>query len=189
MSCPRHILRVSPSSSHRDLAAAEERMEDRSSPQVERPGPPRLVSSATDNVFLGDHSRLPAQHTAVAECVSRSPDGALAPSSPRDRHYVEPIAGGGEDEAHIVGPADIEDTQILSTYLSNDSSVLNRGIRTRISGTSPRQEPGGSGRKPVVFTTVRKQPLGVPNDRTPAFLKCQVIEKLLEPLLPYVVEL
>lgn len=105
------------------------------------------------------------------------------------KHYAEPIAGGGEDEAHIVGPADTEDTQVLATYLSNDSSVLNRSLRSRISGTSPQQYPGGVTRKPVVFTTVRKQPLGVPNDRTPAFLRCQVIEKLLEPLLPDVIEL
>ncbi|KAF4915177.1 putative transcriptional regulatory protein [Colletotrichum viniferum] len=152
--------------------------------------PPPQTTFSSETTLVSQLSTLPLPTVPPpAPGVSRSPDGALAPSSPRDRHYVEPIAGGGEDEAHIVGPADIEDTQILSTYLSNDSSVLNRGIRTRISGTSPRQEHGGSGRKPVVFTTVRKQPLGVPNDRTPAFLKCQVIEKLLEPLLPDVIEL
>ncbi|KAF9874216.1 hypothetical protein CkaCkLH20_08199 [Colletotrichum karsti] len=145
------------------------------------PSETTLVSQVSS---LGVPNGPPVVHPA-----STSPEGGLTLGSADDRHYAEPIAGGGEDEAHIVGPADIEDTQVLATYLSNDSSVLNRGIRTRISGTSPRQENGGSGRKPVVFTTVPKQPLGVPNDRTPAFLKCQMIEKLLEPLLPDVIEL
>ncbi|KAK1477408.1 fungal specific transcription factor domain-containing protein [Colletotrichum tamarilloi] len=118
--------------------------------------------------------------------VSKSSDGHPPIFSPQNKRYPEPIGDGGEDEAHIVGPADIEDTQVLSTYLSNDSSGLNRG---RISVTSPRQEHGGGSRKPVVFTTVRKQPIGLPDDRNPAFLKCQMIEKLLEPMLPDVVQL
>ncbi|TDZ28490.1 putative transcriptional regulatory protein [Colletotrichum spinosum] len=131
----------------------------------------------------------PLQLPASGSDARRKSRSSVSAAPHTESHYAEPIAGGGEDEAHIVGPADIEDTQILSTYLSNDASVLSRGIRTRISGTSPRQDHGGCSRKPVVFTTVRKQPLGVPDDRTPAFLKCQVIEKLLEPLLPDVVDL
>ncbi|OHF04245.1 fungal specific transcription factor domain-containing protein [Colletotrichum orchidophilum] len=117
---------------------------------------------------------------------SKSSDGQPPLCSPKDKRYPEPIGDGGEDEAHIVGPADIEDTQVLSTYLSNDSSAL---IRSRISVTSPRRDHGGGTRKPVVFTTVRKQPIGLPDDRNPAFLKCQMIEKLLEPMLHDVVEL
>ncbi|KAJ0311258.1 hypothetical protein COL516b_001963 [Colletotrichum fioriniae] len=118
--------------------------------------------------------------------VSKSSEGHPPIFSPQNKRYSEPIGDGGEDEAHIVGPADIEDTQVLSTYLSNDSSVLNR---SRISVTSPRQEHGGGTRKPVVFTTVRKQPIGLPDDRNPAFLKCQMIEKLLEPMLSGVIDL
>ncbi|KAK1593432.1 fungal-specific transcription factor domain-containing protein [Colletotrichum navitas] len=154
--------------------------------------PPQTQSLASDLRFGSQTTRLPLADAGLpARRESRSLDRQLPPVAPRDSRYPEPIDGGGEDEAHIVGPADIEDTQVLSTYLSNDSSVLNRSIRTRISGTSPRQDhgSGSSTRKPVVFTTVRKQPLGVPDDRNPAFLKCQMIEKLLEPVLPYVVDL
>ncbi|KAK1985938.1 fungal-specific transcription factor domain-containing protein [Colletotrichum cereale] len=157
------------------------------------PPPPPTQSLASDLHLDSQTTHLPPlSDTALpARGESRSLDGQLPPILPRDTRYPEPIGGGGEDEAHIVGPADIEDTQVLSTYLSNDSSVLNRSIRTRISGTSPRQDhgSGSSRRKPVVFTTVRKQPLGIPDDRNPAFLKCQIIEKLLEPMLPDVVEL
>ncbi|GKT56038.1 C6 transcription factor [Colletotrichum tofieldiae] len=153
--------------------------------------PPQTQSLASELQFNSQTTHLPLVDAGLAaRRKSRSSDGQFPPGSPHDTRYPEPIGGGGEDEAHIVGPADIEDTQVLSTYLSNDSSVLNRSIRTRISGTSPRQDHGGSStRKPVVFTTVRKQPLGVPDDRNPAFLKCQIIEKLLEPMLPDVVEL
>ncbi|KAK1970195.1 fungal-specific transcription factor domain-containing protein [Colletotrichum sublineola] len=155
--------------------------------------PPQAQSLASDLHCDTQTTRLPPADAGLpARGPSRSLDSQLPPvSSPRDTRYPEPIDGGGEDEAHIVGPADIEDTQVLSTYLSNDSSVLNRSIHTRISGTSPRQDrgSGSSTRKPVVFTTVRKQPLGVPDDRNPAFLKCQIIEKLLEPMLADVVDL
>ncbi|GJC77287.1 hypothetical protein ColLi_00125 [Colletotrichum liriopes] len=153
--------------------------------------PPQTQSLASELQFDSQTTHLPLDDAGLAaRRKSRSSDGQFPPGSPHDTRYPEPIGGGGQDEAHIVGPADIEDTQVLSTYLSNDSSVLNRSIRTRISGTSPRQGHGGSStRKPVVFTTVRKQPLGVPDDRNPAFLKCQIIEKLLEPMLPDVVEL
>ncbi|KAK2035583.1 fungal-specific transcription factor domain-containing protein [Colletotrichum zoysiae] len=154
--------------------------------------PPQTQNLASDLHLNSQTTPLPLVDADLpGSGGSRSLDRQLPPLSPHDSRYPEPIGGGGEDEEHIVGPADIEDTQVLSTYLSNDSSVLNRSIRTRISGTSPRQDrgSGSSTRKPVVFTTVRKQPLGVPDDRNPAFLKCQIIEKLLEPVLPDVVDL
>ncbi|KAL0940003.1 C6 transcription factor [Colletotrichum truncatum] len=150
--------------------------------------PTRPLSSETTSNVRPNSSPLESADSAIQR-DSRPLSGGLPLSSPPRREYAEPIAGGGEDEAHIVGPADIEDTQVLATYLSNDSSIFNRGIRTRISGTSPYQGNGFSIRKPVGFTTVRKQPLGVPSDRSPTFLKCQVVEKLLEPLLPHVIEL
>ncbi|KAF6833775.1 fungal specific transcription factor domain-containing protein [Colletotrichum musicola] len=155
----------------------------------------RDVSQSHAHPFPSEANDGPQPHaspgTVPAVRRQSSSGGVVSYDSPHEngKQYAEPIAGGGEDEAHIVGPADIEDTQVLATYLSNDSSVLNRNLRTRTSGTSPHQHAGGVARKPVVFTTVRKQPLGVPNDRTPAFLRCQVIEKLLEPLLPDVIEL
>ncbi|GJC91317.1 fungal specific transcription factor [Colletotrichum higginsianum] len=169
--------------------------------------PPRIAAATTATATQVSTAELhlslnppAATHLPLAQAdaglaakgKSRSSDRQFpSVSTPHDARYPEPIGGGGEDEAHIVGPADIEDTQVLSTYLSNDSSVLDRSMRTRISGTSPRNDNRGGGgvRKPVVFTTVRKQPLGVPDDRNPAFLKCQIIEKLLEPMLPDIVEL
>ncbi|KXH61980.1 fungal specific transcription factor domain-containing protein [Colletotrichum salicis] len=151
------------------------------------PSPPQQPSAQTFSSELQYNDQTTQLSLAVAgRRVSKSSDGHPPLFSPQEKRYPEPIGDGGEDEAHIVGPADIEDTQVLSTYLSNDSFVLNR---SRISVTSPRQEHGGGTRKPVVFTTVRKQPIGLPDDRNPAFLKCQMIEKLLEPMLPDVVEL
>ncbi|KAF4775611.1 fungal specific transcription factor domain-containing protein [Colletotrichum scovillei] len=152
-----------------------------------RPSPPPQPPAQTFSSELQYDDQTNQLTLAEADRrLSKSSDGHPPIFSPQKKRYPEPIGDGGEDEAHIVGPADIEDTQVLSTYLSNDSSGLNRG---RISVTSPRQEHGGGSRKPVVFTTVRKQPIGLPDDRNPAFLKCQMIEKLLEPMLPDVIQL
>lgn len=88
-----------------------------------------------------------------------------------------PLALGSSDNQqhnlHIVGPAVTSDSQVLSDYLSAMPSAT-RGSRMII------PVPGDRSR-PVLFTMVQKQPLGLDSSRSPPAEKLQVMEKILEP--------
>ncbi|KAI1490243.1 fungal-specific transcription factor domain-containing protein [Biscogniauxia mediterranea] len=95
----------------------------------------------------------------------------------QDSHPTPLSADDTEQESrHIVGPAVTSDSQVLAEYLSavNSSSNSNSGMRL----IRPRPT---SGSKPVLFTAVRRGPLGLAAHLSPSQLKCQMIEKLLEP--------
>ncbi|KAI0596368.1 fungal-specific transcription factor domain-containing protein [Biscogniauxia sp. FL1348] len=94
----------------------------------------------------------------------------------QDAHPAPLAADDTEHESrHIIGPAVTSDSQVLAEYLAavNSNSSGMRLIR-------PRPASGG---KPVLFTAVRKGPLGLTTGSSPSQLKCQIIEKLLEPWL------
>lgn len=74
---------------------------------------------------------------------------------------------------HIVGPAVINDSQVLSDYLSGIPGAT-RSTRMII------PEPAGHS-KPVLFTMVQKRPVGLTVNRSPSAEKLETIEKLLEP--------
>ena len=104
-------------------------------------------------------------------------DTSQKPPMPLDQ------AGGDEANTLVVGPAAINDSQViadLADYL--EPSAVNRtGIR--LIRTMP-GEPG-----PVIFTTTHKRPLGMPVHESPSASKCQVIEKILEPHLDHLIDL
>ena len=105
----------------------------------------------------------------------------------RDTSQKSPVpldqAGGDEANTLVVGPAAINDSQViadLADYL--EPSAVNRtGIRLI------RMMPGEQG--PVIFTTTHKRPLGMPVHESPSASKCQVIEKILEPHLDHLIDL
>ncbi|KAH8880764.1 fungal-specific transcription factor domain-containing protein [Thozetella sp. PMI_491] len=126
------------------------------------------------------------------------PPNPISPAEPRptppagpgglESHPQAPLAdlvagvGGVEarDSSHIVGPAVTGDTQVLSQYLSTEPGV---------SGRPARAWGRGGGRASVMFTSVRKHPLGISSHQTVAQQKNQVIEKLLEPWLEELIDL
>ncbi|KAI1632651.1 fungal-specific transcription factor domain-containing protein [Biscogniauxia mediterranea] len=93
----------------------------------------------------------------------------------QDSHPTPLSADDTEQESrHVVGPAVTSDSQVLAEYLSAVNSNSNSGMRL----IRPRPT---SGSKPVLFTAVRRGPLGLAANTSPSQLKCQTIEKLLEP--------
>ncbi|KAI5925211.1 fungal-specific transcription factor domain-containing protein [Camillea tinctor] len=77
------------------------------------------------------------------------------------------------ESRHIIGPAVIGDSQVLAEYLS--------AVNSNTSGMRLIRPKPTSGSKPILFTPVRKGPLGLTTNSSPSYLKCQIIEKLLEP--------
>ena len=86
-----------------------------------------------------------------------------------------------DDNPHILGPAVTGDNHVLADYLSNISG--GQGIR-EIRPVEP-----GSSSSPVIFTKVQKRPLGLTWNSNPALHKLQVIEKLVEPWGPHLIDL
>ncbi|KAI0401119.1 fungal-specific transcription factor domain-containing protein [Xylaria palmicola] len=91
--------------------------------------------------------------------------GSPAPTSP------------GRDESHVIGPVQSPDAQLIADYLSNNPGVGPRSGRMIVT----RSDPLHSGQRTVLFSTVRRRPLGhVPAQSLPASI-CEVVTKLLEP--------
>ncbi len=85
-----------------------------------------------------------------------------------------------DDNAHIIGPDIMHDSQVVADYLSlvHPSAGILRLIRPQ-PGTPGARSGGGGGA--VIFTKVRKQPLGTSALSSPSSSKLQIIEKLVEP--------
>lgn len=80
-----------------------------------------------------------------------------------------------QENPHIVGPANTNDSQVLADYLSIISNSNNNG------GLRMVRPVPASRSKPVLFATVKKRPIGVDGFPSPAREKLHIIEQLLEP--------
>ncbi|KAJ5100441.1 transcriptional regulator family: Fungal Specific TF [Penicillium angulare] len=86
------------------------------------------------------------------------------------------------DNPHILGPTEMDDTHVLADYLSNFPG--SRGIRSVQSVGA-----AGSSMSPIIFTKVQKRPLGIGPDSSPTSQKLEIIEKLIEPCAQQLVDL
>ncbi|KAH9907077.1 fungal-specific transcription factor domain-containing protein [Xylariomycetidae sp. FL2044] len=153
--------------------------------------------------------RRPARRASRPTSSSRAPDTARsseanAPIVTTDARAAQPTRlcptwgaeGSGADDTqssplsidevdgenpHIIGPAVTNDSQVLTDYLSavNENHGGMRLIRPKPM----------SGSTPVLFTSVQKRPLGLTVSSSPSYIKCEIIEKLLEPWLEHLLEL
>jgi hypothetical protein len=95
------------------------------------------------------------------------------------------LAESGDSSTHIISPAIVDDNEVLDSYLSSNPAV---GIR-RITRTSSTSSNMGPPSRRVLFNTVLKKPLGIHARQTLAASKLEVIEKLLEPHVPDLIDL
>jgi hypothetical protein len=84
---------------------------------------------------------------------------------------------GGEDESHVIGPVQSPDAQLIADYLLSDPAMDPRAGRMILVRPGQFQ----AGQRPILFNTVRKHPLGYSGSQTTAALRCEVVEKLIEP--------
>ncbi|KAI8682676.1 Zn(2)-C6 fungal-type domain-containing protein [Fusarium sp. Ph1] len=135
-------------------------------------------SSNPETNSLLNQVSVPIPNTPVgaAQGSSRNREWPPHQDTPQDE---SPLALGSNDEQqhnlHIVGPAVTSDNQVLSDYLSAMPSAT-RGSRMVI------PVPGNRSR-PVLFTMVQKQPLGLDSNRSLPAEKLQIVEKVLEPFM------
>lgn len=157
------------SRSPRTLSAVDKRAKsaraDLMKPAANRP--PRNTSR---QLGAADGVRLP---------VHSSPFKAQGPSSSGLGQDEMPTITGiaadtGDNSSHVVSPAVVDDNNVLENYLSAASEDRRRcPIRTN---------PGSSRlARPVLFHTIPRRPLGVATNQSLAAMKCEVIEKYIEP--------
>ncbi|ODA82178.1 hypothetical protein RJ55_00684 [Drechmeria coniospora] len=103
----------------------------------------------------------PSGH-GLSTATTRSEPQSPVPLGSCDDHHVN---------LHIVGPTDTNDSQVLSDYLVAIPEAM-RGTRMVV------PESAGPS-KPVLFTMVRKLPLGLQVNRSLSAEKLEIIEQLL----------
>lgn len=92
------------------------------------------------------------------------------------------VAETGENSSHIVSPAVADDSEFLESYLSTIPDAGRTSlIRTSVTSSRPM--------RPVLFSTVPRRPLGVSSNQSLPTIKCEIIEKYLEPAVKDVVNL
>ena len=89
------------------------------------------------------------------------------------------------DSSHIVGPAIVDDSDELESYLSTIPDASSR----RMVRIIPSSNHPGRPVRPVLFNTIQRRPLGVTINQSLAAQKCDIIEKLVEPWVKDVVDL
>jgi hypothetical protein len=156
---------------------------------------PSSAPSSSPFRLAVDH-RAPApsshSHTTPSHALGRQRTASMASNTLSNRNHQllneeesSPLAFDSADDnalnLHIVGPAGTGDSQVLSDYLSAIPGAT-RGTRMVIPVPASRS-------RPILFTRVRKQPVGVKVNRSPAAEKLETIEKLLEPHIPDVIDL
>lgn len=107
---------------------------------------------------------------------------------PRPPAGPTPLSVDDEDQEnpHIVGPANTNDSQVLADYLSIVGSGGGSGMRMMV--VQPVLATSRSA-KPVLFAAVKKRPVGVEAPSTYARDKLHIIEQLLAPDAEDAVEL
>lgn len=84
------------------------------------------------------------------------------------------IADTGDISSHVISPAVVDDNNVLERYLSATPQASSRYlVRTH---SNPKRLI-----RPVLFNAVPRRPLGVPAHQSLAEMKCELIEKYIEP--------
>lgn len=135
----------------------------------------RAGSTGTSALPTEEH-HLQATGAAIIPAL-RPPTSGTGGSQPSTTLLPGLGSPGEEESSHIVGPVVTNDTQILADYLRADPSH-GTGRLTRM--VRPGYNDDDS-RKPVLFARVSKRPVGQTPNQTTAALKCQIIEKMVEP--------
>lgn len=141
------------------------------------------VNVATVRPIVASRSRAASQRRQTDEPPPAPPPPPPPPApivSPWSSDSIGPatsLAGDDQDQEnpHIVGPANTNDSQVLTDYLSivGSSNARMRMIHPVLSNRSTT--------RPVLFAAVKKRPVGVEVYSNHAREKLHIIEQLLSP--------
>lgn len=143
---------------------------------------PQKVPRGRGNAAIRPAASSTSQQRELPPVVS--PWSALEPVGNPDPIGPTTLSGDDEDQEnpHIVGPANMNDSQVLTDYLSivGSSNTRMRMVHPVLSSRSSR---------PVLFAAVKKRPVGVEVHSSHAREKLNIIEQLLAPHTEDAVEL
>ncbi|GKZ24237.1 hypothetical protein AbraCBS73388_011041 [Aspergillus brasiliensis] len=141
-----------------------------STSQVVSPPPP---DPARRTSRCEDRSPLTSQHHPAP--VTAHPDGKIA-------SLMDVVGDTGDDSSHIVSPVVADDSSILEGYLF--AAPDDRRPCLMHTNSKPSRLM-----RQVLFNTIPRRPLGVYSGQSLPSVKCELIEKYLEPMTKDVVGL
>ncbi|XHG07882.1 hypothetical protein AWENTII_011012 [Aspergillus wentii] len=105
--------------------------------------------------------------------IARVDEDVAVDDQDNEQALVGIVAESGENSSHVVSPAVADDNNVLESYLS----AIPDARRRCLVGMSSGLHRG----RPVLFNSVLRRPLGVNANQSLAAIKCELIEKYIEP--------
>ncbi|KXJ89930.1 fungal-specific transcription factor domain-domain-containing protein [Microdochium bolleyi] len=123
----------------------------------------------------------PGRHASSQEVPFAHAGSAAAISPGQPDRNANAAASREDDEAHVVGPVQSPDALLIASYLSKDSA-------SRTGRGAPHHSVHTPGERQVMFSSVRRHPLGRSSGQSTAAARLEVVEKLLEPHIDSLVD-
>ncbi|OJZ82376.1 hypothetical protein ASPFODRAFT_74594 [Aspergillus luchuensis CBS 106.47] len=142
--------------------------------RVERPCTPQAVLPSPRTSQRSDTPQL-TRHHHPAHIPTAYSDGRIA-------SLMDVVGDTGDDSSHVVSPVVADDSSILEGYLFTVSDNRRPGLMHTSSKSSRLM-------RQVLFNTIPRRPLGVYSNQSLPSMKCELIEKYLEPATKDVVGL
>ncbi|GLA55141.1 hypothetical protein AnigIFM63604_001630 [Aspergillus niger] len=142
--------------------------------RIERASTPRVVLPSPRTNKASDTPQLTGHHHPAQPSTAYS-DGKIA-------SLMDVVGDTGDDSSHVVSPVVADDSSILDGYLF---TVPDNG---RLCLMHTNSKPSRLMRQ-VLFNTIPRRPLGVYSSQSLPSMKCELIEKYLEPTTKDVVSL
>lgn len=148
-------------------SASQQQAQQQLQQEVEREPPATPIVSPWSSTGLGPPG---------TRAVTSTPTDSVGPAATTTT--TTPLSGDDEDQEnpHIVGPANTNDSQVLTDYLSIVGSSS-----TRMRMVHPVRLSTSLSSRPVLFAAVKKRPVGVQVYSNHAREKLHIIEQLLSP--------
>lgn len=150
------------------------------SPGSADPASARITASASSTTRRRSPARAASDRQEIPFAnVGASPGSLHGPQDPGSN----PVGPHEDDEAHVIGPVHSPDAQLIQRYLMRDATAgrgprLSAGYGAAAAAAAAR---GGNPQRPVMFSAVRRHPLGRSAGLSAAGMRLEVVEKLLEP--------
>ncbi|PWY74881.1 hypothetical protein BO83DRAFT_407755 [Aspergillus eucalypticola CBS 122712] len=142
--------------------------------RVERPSTPQVVLPSPRTSQRSDTPQLTRHHhpTHIPTAYSYG----------RIESLMDVVGDTGDDSSHVVSPVVADDSSILEGYLFTVPDNRRPGLMHTSSKSSRLMQQ-------VLFNTIPRRPLGVYSNQSLPSIKCELIEKYLEPATKDVVGL
>lgn len=160
-----------------DVDAVKPRRSAPPRPRPRKTDRPWVVSSPANTPVAAENSIAPTQDPHGSAFSSNRVENAA--------NTMSPLATATGLSSHIIGPALARDAQMLEQFMSPRDDIAESHVHP-----NPYSVYSNDPRNPVVYMKVPRQRGAISSGNgTPGFKQCEVIDKILEPLGPSLIEL